>query len=282
MRRVGIVGTGIMGGGMAGQLLRNGWPVTVWNRDASKTERLVSLGAVRAAAIAELAAQCDSVIICLRDDATLRHAVLGSGAALDHARPGTAFINTTTVTPACAREVCAAVEARGCIFLDAPMTGSKAAAAGGKLGLLVSGRPEAIASQRDLLNAVAASILELGPVGNSAAFKLANNQVAATLVRAIGESLALCEAAGLDRALVVEALSGTASRVCGLKKEKLAQRDWSAEFTTDLMLKDLDQTLDTAARLGIRMPLAEATRAIYREACARGAAQSDFAAVAGA
>jgi 3-hydroxyisobutyrate dehydrogenase len=248
----------------------------------SKTESLVSQGAIRAATIAELAAQCDSVIVCLRDDATLRDAVLGPEAALAHARPGTAFINTTTVTPACAREVGAAVEAAGCAFLDAPMTGSKAAAAAGKLGLLVSGRSEAIASQRDLLDTLAASILEFGPVGNSAAFKLANNQVAATLVRAIGESLSLCEAAGLDRALVVEALSATASRVCGLKKDKLAQRDWSAEFTADLMLKDLNQTLDTAARLGVRMPLAEATRAIYREACIRGAAQSDFAAVAGA
>jgi 3-hydroxyisobutyrate dehydrogenase len=269
-----------MGGGMAEQLLRNGWSVVVWNRDVSKTERLVALGAVRAGTIGELAAHCDSVIVCLRDDATLRDTVLGQGRALASARAGTAFINTTTVTPGCAKEVAVAVEAGGCTFLDAPMTGSKVAAASGKLGLLVSGRPAVIESQRDLLTTVAATITELGPVGNSAVFKLANNQVAATLIRAIGESIALCEAVGLDRALVVEALSGTASRVCGLKKEKLAQRDWSAEFTIDLMLKDLNQALDTASRLQVSMPLAETTRQIYREAYEAGLAHSDFAAVA--
>ena len=280
MKRIGIVGTGIMGGGMAEQLLRNGWPVVVWNRDRAKADRLAPLGATVAGAIAELAAQSETIIVSLRDDSTLRQAVLGDNGALANARPGTTFINVTTVTPGCAREVGEKVEARGFGFLDAPMTGSKAAAATGKLGLLVSGRPEVLDSQRDLLNVIAATITEFGAIGNSAAFKLANNQVASTLICAIGEGMALCGAAGLDRAQVLEALIGTASRVCGLKKDKLLNRDWSADFTMDLMVKDLNQALDTAAQLGVKMPLTEAARAIYRSASEAGASQQDFAAVA--
>jgi len=79
---------------------------------------------------------------------------------------------------------------------------------------------------------------------------------------------------------VLEALIGTASRVCGLKKDKLLNRDWSTDFTMDLMVKDLNQALDTAAQLGVRMPLTEAARAIYRSASEAGASQQDFAAVA--
>ena len=160
------------------------------------------------------------------------------------------------------------------------MTGSKAAAASGKLGFLVSGRLDVLESQRELLNVLGTTITEFGAVGNSATYKLANNQVAATLIRAIGESLTLCQAAGLDRAMVMEALTVTASRVCALKKDKLANRDWSADFTTDLMVKDLTQALDTAAQLNVKMPLLEVTRELYKKASEAGAAHLDFAAVA--
>jgi 3-hydroxyisobutyrate dehydrogenase len=230
--------------------------------------------------MADVAAQSDTVIIALRDDATLRDAVLGPGRLLDHLAAGSVVINVTTVTPGCAKEVGAAIEAKGCGFLDAPMTGSKAAAASGKIGFLVSGRAEVLESQRELLGTVGAAITEFGAVGNSATYKLANNQVAATLIRAIGESLALCEAAGMDRAVVMEALTATASRVCGLKRDKLVNRDWSTDFTTDLMVKDLTQALDTAAALGVKMPLLDRTRELYRKASDSGASQLDFAAVA--
>lgn len=280
MKRVGIIGTGIMGGGMAEQLLRKGYPVVVWNRNAAKTQPLIALGATKAASPAELAAQSDAIIVVVRDDAAVREVVLGSAGALAKARPGTTFINSSTVTPRLVQEVGAAVEARGCSFFDAPVTGSKVAAASGKLGFIVSGRPEAIEAQMDLLNALGQSVLNLGALGNSAVFKLANNQLAATLVRALGESLSLCEAAGLARTTVVEALAGTAQRVCGLKKDKIIQRDWSTDFALDLMLKDLNQAIETAEGMKVPMPLISASRDVYRRAFEAGLGEQDFAVVA--
>jgi 3-hydroxyisobutyrate dehydrogenase-like beta-hydroxyacid dehydrogenase len=279
MKRVGVVGTGIMGGGMAAQLLRSGFPVLVWNRTAEKTQPLVALGATAVATPAELAAQVESVIVMVRDDASVREVVLGPAGVLSGARPGTTIINSSTVTPALAREVGAAVEARGCHFLDAPVTGSKAAAASGKLGVLVSGKPEVIESQSDILRSLGQTITNFGALGNSAVFKLANNQLAATLVRALGESLALCAAAGLDRQTVVESLVTTVTRVCGLKKDKLMQRDWSTDFALELMLKDLDQALQAAAELRVATPLVSSVREIYRQAVERGRGALDFAAV---
>ncbi len=279
MKRIGVIGTGIMGSGMAEQLVRKVYSVVVCDLSAEKTAPLVKLGAAAAGSPAELGGQVDTVFLVVRDDAAVREVVLGPQGALSKARPGTTFINSSTVTPGLVREVGAAVEARGCAFLDAPVTGSKMAAASGKLGFLVSGRPEVIQSQLDVLNALGQSITEFGPLGNSAVFKLANNQLAATLIRAMGESLALCEAAGLERELVVESLTTTATRVCGLKKEKLLRRDWSTDFALELMLKDLDQALTTAAEMKVATPLVAAARETYRKAVESGAGGLDFAAV---
>jgi len=279
MKRVGVIGTGIMGGGMAEQLLRKEYPVVVWNRNVEKTKRLLALGATGAATPAELAAQVETILVVVRDDAAVREVILGAEGALSGARPGTTIINSSTVTPALVREVSAAVEARACSFIDAPVTGSRAAAASGKLGFLVSGRPEVIQSQTDILNALGQSITVFGTLGHSAVFKLANNQLAATLVRAMGESLALCDAAGLSREVTVESLVTTATRVCGLKKDKLIHRDWSTDFALELMLKDLDQALSTAADMNVSMPLIAAVREVYRKAAEGGRGALDFAAV---
>jgi 3-hydroxyisobutyrate dehydrogenase-like beta-hydroxyacid dehydrogenase len=279
MKTIGIIGTGIMGGGMAEQLLRKGYPVVVWNRNAAKTQPFIAQGATGAASPADLGSQADVIILVVRDDAAVREVVLGPAGALSKARPGTTFMNSSTVTPGLVQEVGAAIEARGCAFFDAPVTGSKVAAASGNLGFIVSGRPEAIEAQMDVLNDLGQSVLNLGALGNSAVFKLANNQLAATVIRALGESLALCEAAGLARDTVVELLAGTAQRVCGLKKDKIIHRDWSTDFALDLMLKDLDQAIDTAGKSNVSMPLISAARDIYGRAFEAGRGEQDFAVV---
>jgi 3-hydroxyisobutyrate dehydrogenase len=280
MKTIGVIGTGIMGGGMARRLLSRGFPVVVYNRTAHKAAAIKELGASVAESPSDLASRCDTVIVCVRDDAALKETMLAPGGALSRVRPGTAFINTSTVTPAAATAVASAVAAKGCTILDVPLAGSRAAAEAGALILLVSGEQEVLDSQSDVLKSIGQSITYFGPIGRSAVFKLANNQLAAALVRAMGESIALCEAAGIDRAVAVEALSQTASRVCGLKKEKLAKRDWSTDFALELMYKDLTQAQQTAASLNVEMPLLEAVAGLYRQAARGPLGQKDFAAIA--
>jgi 3-hydroxyisobutyrate dehydrogenase len=277
-KRVGVIGCGIMGGGMARRLLHAGFPVVVYNRTEEKVKPLVQAGAIAAGSPAEVAAQAETVVVMLRDDTAVRTAVLGPEGVLAGAKPGTTIINTSTVTPSLALELGPAVEQHGCRFLDVPVTGSRVAAAEGKLGMLASGRDEVIEAERDVLSALG-TITKFGPLGRSSTFKLANNQLAAVVIRAIGEGIAMCEAAGLDRAMVVEALTATVTRVGGLNREKLIHRDWSVDFALNLMLKDLDQAVETAANLGVRVPLAEAAREIYRKAERSGKGAKHFAAV---
>ncbi len=118
-----------------------------------------------------------------------------------------------------------------------------------------------------------------GPIGSSATLKLANNALAATLVAVLGEALALCASAGLARELVVEILSATASRVCDLKKTKIAQRDWSTDFALDLMLKDLNYTLETARNAKASLPLVATTQAVYDQARLASKGGQDFSVV---
>ncbi len=274
-----MIGLGIMGSGMAGQLLEKGFALTVWNRDPAKTTALVKKGARLAESPADLAAHVEVVITMIRDDAAVRQVLLGPQGALAAAGPGTVFINMSTTTPALAHELAKAMAAKGCVFLGAPVTGSKAAAASGQLNILASGNPADLEAQRDVLAALG-NITHVGPVGAAATLKLANNALAATLLAAMGEALALCESAELSRELVVETLAATAARVCGLKKTKVINRDWSTDFALELMLKDLNQALDTARGGKVLLPLVTAVQKVYDRMQRQGRGAQDFSIVA--
>lgn len=277
MKKVGFIGLGIMGSGMAANLVKKGFAVTVWNRDHSKTAQLKELGAAVATGISVLAGEAEVVVSMLRDDAVVRRVLLEQ--AIPAAKPGTTFIDMSTVTPGMARQLAESAAAHSCNFLDAPVSGSKAAAAGGQLNIMVGGPTEVLEAQRDVLAAMGQNIVHVGPNGASAYLKLANNQLAAVLLGAIGESLALIEKAGLDRTMALEALVGTASRVTQLKQAKIQARDWETQFALDLMHKDLTQTLQAADELAIPMPILAVTRESYQRARQKGKGSLDFSVV---
>src|SRR6185436_7178000 len=116
MNRIGVVGIGIMGGGIAASLLRKGFPVSVWNRSPEKCAPLVEAGAVLAPDPASLAAESDVIISVLRDDQVVREVVLEQ--MLPHAKPGTTLIDMSTVTPGMSRNLAQKAQLRGCHFLD--------------------------------------------------------------------------------------------------------------------------------------------------------------------
>jgi len=277
MKKVGFIGLGIMGSGMAATLVKKGFAVTVWNRDHSKTNPLKELGASVATEVSTLAAEAEVVVSMLRDDAVVRRVLLEQ--AIPAAKPGTTFIDMSTVTPGMARQLAEGAAAHGCNFLDAPVSGSKAAAAGGQLNIMVGGSAEVLEAQRDVLAAMGQNIVHVGSNGASAYLKLANNQLAAVLLAAMGESLAMVEKAGLDRTMALEVLVGTATRVTQLKQAKIQARDWETQFALDLMHKDLTQTLQAADELGIPMPILAVARESYQRACQQGKGSLDFAVI---
>jgi len=284
MQRIAMLGLGTMGAGMAANWLKKGFPLTVWNRTRAKAEALGAEGAAVAGTPREAASSADIVWAMVADDDASQHVWLGRDGALGAAKPGAILIESSTLTPDWARELAAEALARGCRFLDAPVGGSRKAAADGQLILFIGGEAAALKAARPALEAVSQRINHLGPVGAGATWKLINNLLIATQIAALSEALRLAEKAGFDRDRVSSLiLSGAAaSPIVQLKLPRMLAKDFEqSDFALYLMLKDARYGTALAERLGVPADMISAAAAAYARAEAKGFGANDFAAVAG-
>ncbi|MFN2169067.1 MAG: NAD(P)-dependent oxidoreductase, partial [Anaerolineae bacterium] len=143
--RVGFIGLGIMGRGMAHNVLKAGFPLTVWNRTRERTEVLAASGAEVAASPADLAARSDVIITCVSDTADVREVILGGNGVFHGVRPGSLVIDMSTISPEATRQIAAALTEKSVEMLDAPISGGSEGAAMGTLSIMVGGQEEALA-----------------------------------------------------------------------------------------------------------------------------------------
>lgn len=279
--RVALLGLGIMGSGMAGRLLAAGFPLTVYNRSREKAVPLAAAGARVAASPREAAAEADIVFSMVADDAASRAMWLGENGALAGARRGAVLVESSTLTVAWVAELAAAVAGRGAEFVDAPVTGSKNAAAAGELNFLVGGSDVALATIRPALLAMGRNVIHLGPTGSGAFVKLVNNFVAGVHVAAFAEAFAWVERSGLDRAKALAVLSegSVGSPVTKMVATRMGAGDFTPHFLLKLMAKDLGYAIGEAA--GKQQTLTTAATALerFRAAIAAGHGEKDMAAV---
>lgn len=283
MERIAVLGLGIMGGGMAANWLRKGYPTAVWNRTRAKAEALTKEGAIVAATPAEAAKDADFIVAMVADDAASREVWLGKDGALAAAKPGATIIESSTLTPGWVRELAAAAAAKGLGFIDAPVTGSKQAAAEGQLTFLVGGEAAAVDKARPVLAAVGKGTQHLGPVAAGSTWKLINNMMVAIEIAGLAETMALAAKAGLDAKLVASLVetSGFFSGVIKGKLPRMVERNYAApDFSLGLMLKDVRYVADMAKRLGIDLKLAPAAGVLLADAEREGLGGEDVAAVA--
>jgi 3-hydroxyisobutyrate dehydrogenase len=255
-----------MGSRMAANLLQGGFSLRAWNRDPAKAAPLAKLGAVACASPAEAARGADAVIAMVADDAATEAVTLGPQGTLAGAARGTLFIDSTTATPVMARRLAEACRARGCDFLDAPVSGSLAQAEGRELVFMVGGDEAAFARAEPVLKAMGRMARRAGPAGAGATVKLVNNMLSGTLTAAIAEAAAVAEAAGVDRAAAQEILdTGAAgSRLLKTKLPKIFRRDFTAQFQLELMEKDLRYFLALAQEVDRPAPIASLVRSQYQ------------------
>lgn len=283
MERVAVLGLGIMGGGIAANLLKAGYPVTVWNRTASKAEPLVALGGSAAATPREAAANADVVIACVGDDVASRATWLGSDGALAGAKPGAVLIETSTLTPDWVRELAALAADKGCDFLDAPMFGSREAAATGQISLAIGGDQAVFERVKPLLESFTRRLMYLGKTGTGATYKLINNMMGAVHAACAAEGLAMAEAAGLDiQAVAPLILEGpAASRMVQMKLPRMVERRYDeTDFSLKWMEKDVVYAMALAEQVGVPLTIAPAALALYRRALEKGFSDEDLAVVA--
>jgi 3-hydroxyisobutyrate dehydrogenase len=269
---VGFIGLGIMGHGMAHNLLRAGFELSVWNRTASRMDELVASGASAADSPAGLASQCDIVIVCVSDTPDVQAVVLGENGVIHGARSGALLIDASTISPRATREIAEQLAQRGLHMLDAPISGGSEGAAKGTLSIMVGGESAQVQRAMPVLRAMGENITHVGGAGAGQMVKLVNQ------ILVVGNALAMCEAfvfaqaGGLDLEKTLAAVSGGAagSWMLSMRGPQILERDWSPGFTIDLQQKDVRLALAAADELGVPVPVTSMAFHYYRALQAQG------------
>ncbi|MBL8386039.1 MAG: NAD(P)-dependent oxidoreductase [Burkholderiales bacterium] len=281
-QKVGVIGLGAMGRGMAASLRRAGFAVHVCDIRAEAAEEFVRDGGVACASPAVLAAACD-VVFCVVVNAEQTEAVLfgpdGAAAAL---RPGSVFALCSTVAPAFAIALEARLEALGLLFLDAPISGGAARAAAGEMTMMTAGRPAAYAKCDAMLEAMATRVYRLGAsAGNGSKVKIINQLLAGVHIAAAAEAMAL----GIREGVAPEALYEVITHSAGnswMFENRMAHvlaGDYTPLSAVDIFVKDLGLVLDTARATKFPLPLSAAAHQMFMMASTAGHAREDDAAV---
>ncbi len=270
--KIAYLGIGIMGFGMATNLLRAGFDVTVWNRTPDRCEPLVAAGASQVETPAAAAAAADVIMYCLSDDAAVEDLVFGNGGLLSAAMPGQIVIDMTTVHPDTSRKEAAAYAEKGVRFLEAPVFGSKNEAANGGLWIVVGGDEALYQEVLSILEPLSETTHYMGGAGMGASMKLVGNLVVAAQIEALGEAMVLATKAGLDPEDVLGVLHVTdfKSPIFDGVGAGLIQRDFSTFFALKLMLKDANLISRFAQDLNVPIPASAATREVIKAAVNRG------------
>ena len=269
---VGFIGLGIMGRSMAANLLRAGFPMTVWNRTAERAEPLAAAGAVVAASPAELAAASDIIITCVSDTPDVETVILGPQGVIHGARPGSLVIDMSTISPQATRAIAASLAEQGVDMLDAPISGGSEGAAQGTLSIMVGGEAAALQRAMPVLQAMGKRITHVGPHGAGQTVKLVNQVLVVGNCLAMCEALLLAQAGGVDLARTLEAVSSGAagSWMLSQRGPQILARDWRPGFTIALQQKDLRLVLEAADQQGVPLPGTALIFQLYRTLEARG------------
>ena len=282
MQTVALLGLGVMGSGMAQNLLKAGFSLTVYNRTRAKAEPLVAKGARVAETPKEAVGTAQVILSMVGDDTASRAMWLGENGALAGAKPDTVLVECSTLSLDWVRELAGHATSRNLAFLDSPVTGSKDAAEAGELRLLVGGDAAVLERVRPVLEAVSRRIDLFGPTGSGALIKLINNLMGGVQAVVLAEGLALAERAGLDMEQVVSFIINGApgSPLVKGKAARMAARDYAdTQFALKWMHKDTTYALRAADEYGVPMPTVAVAREVYRMARNLGLDEADFAAV---
>ncbi|MGB7859450.1 MAG: NAD(P)-dependent oxidoreductase [Acidimicrobiia bacterium] len=281
---VAVIGTGRMGGAMAGTLGKAGFELILWNRDTTKTEALATkLGAEVATTPAEAASSADVVLSSLADDAAVMHVYLGTDGVLAGVGREAIVIDTSTIDPETAKTVGAAIDQTGAGFLDCPVSGSVSTVEAGALTIMVGGDPSLLDDVMPVLDALASRVIHVGDRGAGSATKLAVNGLVHGLNVALSEALVLAEKSGVDRATAYDVFASGAGGApfVQYKREAFENPDTTpVAFSLDLVAKDLRLITGLGDTVGVEMRQARVGLDIVSQAIGAGLGDADLSAIA--
>ncbi len=281
IKAISYLGLGTMGQGMASNLLKAGYKLTVWNRDTEKCEPFARNGARVADTPADAVSGVDLVLYSLSDDQAIDEVVFGAKGILTAIKAGQIAIDMSTVLPATSLREQEAYAKRGVDFLDAPVFGSKNESAKAKLWIMAAGNKAIFEEVKPVLEHLGQTVHYFGKNGNAAAMKLVGNLIVALEMEALAEGLVLAQKAGLDLNTVMEVVKVADFRSPLLVSNggNILKRDFSTSFALELMLKDADLIEKFGENLESPIPALQVVKTNLAAAVALGFGKENASAV---
>jgi len=270
--RVGWIGTGVMGAPMAGHLLAAGHPVVCYNRTKEKAKKLLDAGATWADTPADVAKNSDVIFIIVGFPSDVRETFLGKNGVVPVLKSGQTIIDMTTSPPSLAKEIAAAASVKGCVSLDAPVSGGQAGAEGARLTIMVGGDKAAYESISPLFQKMGKLITHLGGPGSGQHCKLVNQILIAGHMLALAESLTYAKNCGINPNTALEAVSAGAAGSWALSNlgPRILKDDYAAGFFVDHFVKDLGIALSEAKEMKLSLPMVALAEQLYIALQAQG------------
>lgn len=271
-KKIGFVGTGVMGASMAGHILDAGHSVTVYNRTRSKAESLVERGARWADSAGEAVRGAEVVISIVGYPADVEEIYFGGSGILDEATKGAVLIDMTTSRPDIAVRIAEAAEKRGCGALDAPVSGGDVGAREGRLSVMVGGEKAVFDSVLPILELMGGNIVLQGGPGAGQHTKMCNQISIAAGMLGVCEALAYAEQSGLDSATVLSSIETGAAGSWSLSNlaPRIIASNFAPGFYVKHFIKDLSIAVDSARSMGLDLPGLELAKAMYEKLAAAG------------
>ena len=255
--KIGFIGLGIMGKPMAKNLMKAGHELVVYDVIAANVDNVVAAGAQAGASSKDVAEQCSFIITMLPNSPHVKTVVMGENGVLEGAQAGTVLVDMSSIAPLASQEIAAACGEKGVKMLDAPVSGGEPKAIDGTLAIMVGGDKELFDQVKDVLAVMGSSVVYCGTIGAGNTTKLANQIIVAANIAACAEAFILAKKAGVDPAVVFEAIKGglAGSTVMNAKVPMMLERDFNPGFKIDLHIKDLNNAIDTGHGVGSPLPL---------------------------
>jgi len=267
MKTIGVIGVGRMGHGIAANLLKAGWPLVFLDHPGNRpTGDIEVAGARRVGRVADIAAQCDTIILVVTGAPQVKAVLAGPGGLLEHLRPGTVIIDCSTSLPETTRAIAPKVAKAGGLFLDAPMTRTPKEAAEGRLNLFVGGDVALLDAQRPMLGCFAENIIHAGEIGSGHALKLLHNFVSLGFAAVLNEAAVAARESGVALDVFCDVLAKGGGRSTALDRlaPAFTEGDTSGfNFTIANAAKDLGYYLEMTRALGLEPEAAEALAEVY-------------------
>lgn len=270
--RIGFAGLGIMGRGMAHNLLKAGFDLRVWNRTASRMDDLIANGASAANNPADLASQSDIIITCVSDTPDVQEVILGENGIIYGVSSGALVIDMSTISPQVTREIADRLSEKGAHMLDAPISGGSEGAAQGTLSIMVGGEAEQVERAMPAFQAMGKAITHVGGHGAGQTVKLVNQILVVVTMLGVSEALLFAQAGDLDLQKTLDAVTQGAagSWMLSNRGPQVIDRDWRPGFTIDLQQKDLRLVLEAADQMGVPAIATGIVFNLYRTLQAQG------------